>query len=108
MKVITSDAHNFTKHIIYNFPIDEFQSEKISVTFSKYQTDLDANSKLKTATYKSTGTITYREFYVRKSKQIIDEIDSAFAEQYLFTAEELDFIINYDFKYRMGIEVDDY
>ena len=33
---------------------------------------------------------------------IIDEIDRALADHYGFTDEELDFIINYDIKYRMG------
>jgi len=36
------------------------------------------------------------------SKVIIDEIDKVLAEHYGFTDEELDFIINYDIKYRMG------
>ncbi len=36
------------------------------------------------------------------SKPIIDEIDRVLAGHYGFTDEELDFIINYDIKYRMG------
>ena len=36
------------------------------------------------------------------SKPIIDEIDELLAKHYGFTEEELDFIINYDIKYRMG------
>ncbi len=36
------------------------------------------------------------------SKPIIDEIDRVLAQHYGFTDEELDFIINYDIKYRMG------
>jgi hypothetical protein len=35
---------------------------------------------------------------------VIDEIDRALAKHYGFTDEELDFIINYDIKYRMGQE----
>ena len=34
----------------------------------------------------------------------IDEIDWAFAERYLLAEEELDFIINCDIKYRMGLD----
>ncbi|PDW00300.1 hypothetical protein CJ255_20855 [Candidatus Viridilinea mediisalina] len=37
----------------------------------------------------------------RKSKPILDEIDRMLAAHYGFTEEELDFIINYDIKYRM-------
>ena len=49
-----------------------------------------------------TGNIKYQEFYPRLSKPIIDEIDELLAKHYGFTEEELDFIINYDIKYRMG------
>lgn len=40
-------------------------------------------------------------------KPIIDEIDHMLAQHYGFTDEELDFIINYDIKYRMGREEDE-
>ena len=43
-------------------------------------------------------------FKVKNSKPLIDEIDRVLAEHYGFTDEELDFIINYDIKYRMGRE----
>ncbi|HHT04216.1 MAG TPA: hypothetical protein GX005_07885, partial [Bacteroidales bacterium] len=33
---------------------------------------------------------------------IIDKIDTLLAVHYQFTQEELDFIINYDIKFRMG------
>jgi hypothetical protein len=48
------------------------------------------------------GRIECQEFYPASSKPIIDEIDHTWAEHYDFTDEELDFIINYDIKYRMG------
>ena len=44
----------------------------------------------------------YQEFYPATSKAIIHEIDRVLARHYSFTEEELDFIINYDTKYRMG------
>ena len=37
-----------------------------------------------------------------QSRPIIDEIDRALARHYGLSDEELDFIINYDVKYRMG------
>ncbi|MDX2129773.1 MAG: DNA methyltransferase [Chloroherpetonaceae bacterium] len=45
-------------------------------------------------------------FDIKKSKPIIDEIDTVLAKYYGFTDEELDFIINYDIKYRMGKELE--
>jgi hypothetical protein len=41
-----------------------------------------------------------------KTKPIIDRIDSLLVQHYGFTHEELDFIINYDIKYRMGKELE--
>ena len=44
-----------------------------------------------------------------KNKPILDEIDTLLAGPYGFTAAELDFILNYDIKYRLGrsTETDD-
>ena len=55
--------------------------------------------------YKATGRVEYDEYYPKLSKPIIDEIDELLAKHYGFTEEELDFIINYDIKYRMGDEL---
>lgn len=54
-----------------------------------------------------TGNITYQEFYPRLSKTIIDSIDKVIGKHFAFTPEELDFISNYDIKYRMGKELDE-
>jgi hypothetical protein len=51
----------------------------------------------------TTGTVVHDQFWPSKSKPIIDEIDKVLAKHYGFTEEELDFIINYDIKYRMGL-----
>ena len=56
---------------------------------------------------KLTGIVEIQSFRPRESKPIIDEIDRVLAEHYGFTEEELDFIINYDIKYRMGKELDE-
>jgi hypothetical protein len=37
------------------------------------------------------------------TKTITDKIDGSIAKLYRFTDEELDFIINYDIKYRIGL-----
>jgi hypothetical protein len=47
-------------------------------------------------------TMTVQCIIPRHSKSIIDQIDTVLADHYGFTDEELDHIINYDIKYRMG------
>lgn len=65
--------------------------------------DLRHHAQRKETNYKTTGRVVYDEFFPRHSKPIIDKIDCVLAEHYGFTDEELDFIINYDIKYRMGL-----
>lgn len=52
---------------------------------------------------KANGVTEYDQYFPRYSKPIIDQIDIILAEHYGFTEEELDYIINYDIKYRMGL-----
>lgn len=54
---------------------------------------------------KTTGKTEIQLFHMKPVKPNIDEIDKVLAKHYGFTDEELDFIINYDIKYRMGDEL---
>jgi len=67
--------------------------------------DYQRNAYRKETNYKNTGLVIYDEFYPKLSKPIVDKSDEMLAEHYSFTEEELDFIINYDIKYRMGKEL---
>lgn len=40
--------------------------------------------------------------FPKRSKTVLDDFERQVASYYGFTPEELDFIINYDIKYRMG------
>ena len=71
---------------------------------SRLQNDYNKHSIIVTYN-KKNGVTEYAQFNPRLSKPIIDEIDKVLAEHYGFTEEELDFIINYDIKYRMGEEL---
>lgn len=64
--------------------------------------DIQAKSEMLTINYRTRGSLTIQSTYPRLSKAIIDEIDLVLAQHYGFTDEELDFIINFDIKYRMG------
>lgn len=65
---------------------------------------LQESSAEKTIATKA-GRITYQKFYSKGVKPLIDEIDKVLAKHYKFTDEELDFIVNFDIKYRMGDEL---
>ena len=56
---------------------------------------------------KTRGIVESYVYKKKLSKPIIDEIDKVLARHYGFTEEELDFIINYDIKYRMGDELNE-
>ena len=62
-------------------------------------------NKLVKNRFYGSSQVFYEEYYPSKSKDVIDEIDKALAKHYGFSDEELDFIINYDIKYRMGNEL---
>jgi hypothetical protein len=81
--------------------------DQLTKLSSALMSDMVRSSERKTCSYKTTGKVIYDEFYPRLSKSITDEIDRVLAEHYGFTDEELDFIINYDIKYRMGKDADD-
>jgi hypothetical protein len=53
------------------------------------------------------GNAEVDQFRVAPVKNIIDLIDSILGKHYGFTHAELDFIINYDIKYRMGKELEE-
>ena len=64
--------------------------------------DLKENAVEAVRVYKGKTAVECLSFRVNKSKSILDEIDTVLAAHYDFTEEELDFIINYDIKYRLG------
>ena len=65
---------------------------------------LEESSEFTAATYGVGGTVRFQRFRPKLVKPLVDEIDLVLAQHYGFTDEELDFIINYDIKYRMGRE----
>jgi hypothetical protein len=70
------------------------------------ETDYISKSKIIKMQNKLTGLVEIESVTPAGSKPIIDEIDRVIAADYSFTEEELDFIINYDIKYRMGKDSD--
>jgi hypothetical protein len=108
---ITSDCRHLGNRDINTFPfhpqdLTSHLREKLNRLGQKYVEDLRRNAESKIRVYKSVNKVDVLAFRVKESKPIIDEIDRVLAEHYGFTDAELDFIINYDIKYRMGREAE--
>lgn len=94
-----TDANVLDFQLSYNDKLEIYPIAKI------LEEDLEKNKAL-LITNKQDGETNISYAYNKKlSKSIIDEIDKVLAKHYGFTEEELDFIINYDIKYRMGDEL---
>ena len=101
---VFSDCEHVNDQLVRDMPIPKTWgdvpwdklSKQLSVSLARHAT----RKIIKT---RQGHTIEYDEMKAMLSKDKIDQIDAALAMQYGFTDEELDFIINYDIKYRMGI-----
>ena len=105
---IHSDCRNLNKREVYSVHFDlENASTQIVKQLQGLVEDLmrdfHRHSKMVDMIYKKLGKMAIQCIYPKFSKSIIDEIDQILAQHYGFTDEELDFIINYDIKYRMGL-----
>jgi hypothetical protein len=102
-----SDCRNLNKREIEMTRLnldDEERIRRLANIAEELMDDIQNHSEMSTINYRTRGILTIQSTYPRLSKAIIDEIDRVLAQHYGFTDEELDFIINYDIKYRMGRE----
>jgi hypothetical protein len=101
---VTSNLRHLNPFDVQNFPLPEssLADAQLQALGARYLKDLEKNSTMLVREQKQTGATETQSFKIQKSKPIIDEIDTVLARHYGFTAEELDFILNYDIKYRLG------
>jgi hypothetical protein len=105
---VYSDCRNLNKRELYTirFDIEKASPEvgmELSMLSRSLMQDFSHRSRFLEMEYEKLGKMTIQCLYPKYSKPIIDEIDRVLAKHYGFTDEELDFIINYDRKYRVGI-----
>ena len=99
-----SDCRNKTYNVMLDLPISDsvLNDPALIKAGNTLMKDYKTNSVKKVRDGRNRTSFT--EFYPKKSKPIIDKIDWVLAKHYGFTDEELDFIINYDIKYRLGAD----
>ncbi|KAA6321547.1 hypothetical protein EZS27_028814 [termite gut metagenome] len=103
-----SDGFHLSDMLVKKFPLEEslLANKQLVLIGQKLEKEIAKNSILTTRNMKDDN-IEIESFRINLSKSIIDEIDKVLAQHYGFTEEELDFIINYDIKYRMGDELNE-
>ena len=98
-----SDCEHINDALIRGFKIPgTWEEEDWSILEGRLSKSLKENAQRKTIKTKQGHKIEYDELNASKSKVVADEVDRILARHYGFTDEELDFILNYDIKYRMG------
>ena len=102
-----SDGFHLTDAMVKNMPINEalLADNKLSEIGTILENDIKKNSFITTRNTVNDD-IELESFRLNSSKNILDCIDKILAKHYGFTEETLDFIINYDIKYRMGEELE--
>ena len=103
---VLSDCRNLNKRDLLAFPFNPSMiPNNIKENLSKLGLEYVAGIKETSAEMIKSGLI-IETFKYSNLKGIINKIDHELGSLFLFTDEELDFIVNYDIKYRMGKELD--
>ena len=105
----TSDCRHLGNRDISSFPFDPrtMQPEdhrRMAALGRQYVHDLRKNAEKTVRVYKGKKSVKCLSFRAKESKAIIDEIDTVMAGHFGLSEEELDFVVNYHIKYRMGQE----
>ena len=100
-----SDVRNLNKREVFGFPmrrISRDAANEVARLSDELMNSLEDTSQVLTMHYKKHGTLNIQCIYPKLSKEIIDKIDIAYGRAIGLNDEKLDFIINYDIKYRVG------
>ncbi len=101
---VYTDGRHINPSDVHDFPLDlDAFSDQTKDALVALSSELDRSMKASVSQWRKSGLL-IDSVDSRKSKPVIDRIDRVLATHYGFTPDELDYIINYDIKYRMGQE----
>ena len=106
---VFSDCRHVNKREVDAFPLDvnhlaqSAEADHLLTLGHELMEDISQNSEDRQMR-SGNDVLTVQCILPKHSKPIIDRIDRTLADHYSFTDEEVDFIVNYDIKYRMGRE----
>lgn len=104
---VVSNCRHLTKRELAAFPISTSlltgpSADALTKLAKRYEKRL-ADTAVRVSTDGKSGWVEQDEYRVNQAKPILDEIDQILAQHYGLNAPQLDYIINYDIKYRMGL-----
>ena len=81
------------------------QIDTLEALYNRYLVDIENNANTRSTSGKSSLHVSsFKEYKIVHSKHIIDEIDDYLGPLYGLTAEEVDFVKNYELRFRMSGE----
>jgi hypothetical protein len=101
---LVSNCRDLGRRELRCFPLGDLQpelAEELAALGRSLAERLQATAARCSRRYAS-GVVIYEEYYPARGKALLDEIDRVLARHYGFNEEEVDFILNYEIKYRMG------
>ena len=101
---ISSNLRDLNPMDIQAFPVpqDALNSAEIKIASERYLQELAANSTMLVRQQKSTGRTETQSFKIQRCKPTIDQIDRLLGPLYGLDENEIDFVVNYDLKFRLG------
>ena len=108
---VYTDGLNLKRSEIENYPLPDLAKlskkslKELSDLYSRYLTDIEKNATVRQSSITSTHNIdSFKEYKIVRSKAIISEIDDVVGHLYDLSESEIDFIKNYEIKFRMAGE----
>lgn len=105
---VLSDCEHVNDDFVRRFPLPiNTETEGWWQRGEELTKAIRSSSKKKSIKTRQGYLIEYDEINAAKEKETIDAIDQLLAKGFGLTGTELDFILNYDIKYRMGADADE-
>ncbi len=100
-----ADGFHLAHGLVKEFPLGEelYGSEDLERLAIRLEEDIKVHTSISTRNTKE-HSIELEEYRMSASKGILDEIDRVLGRYYGLSNEEIEFVVSYDGKYRMGKE----
>ena len=98
----TSNGRDLNPADIDLMPCPKLSDPELDHLSDVVETDYESKARFIVMNNKKTGRVELESLSPARSKSVIDEIDRVLARQFGLADHQLDLILNYDIKYRMG------